>query len=267
MAAVYMAYDSHIKRRVAIKVLPAQFMQIPLFQQRFHQEAELVARFHHPSIVGIYDFGEHDGQPFIVMQYLPKGTLANRLQYGSLSLQKVSPIIERVAAALDEAHGQGVIHHDVKPANIIFNGNDQALLSDFGIAVLAEALATLSHNTHIGYTPKYVSPERVRAFQQQDFSVVDWRSDIYSLGVIVFEALAGQPPFHGATATAMALAHVHEPIPRISAINPALPEAYQEIIDRALAKRPADRYQSAGELAQDVKEMSSSRWFLRKLLD
>lgn len=265
MAVVFLAYDPQIKRSVAIKVLPAQFMTTPAFRSRFRHEAEIVARLRHRAIVSIYDFGEHQGQIFIVMQYLSRGTLADQLRGGPIRLQELSPIIERVAAALDEAHAQGIIHNDVKPANIIFDHNGAAFLSDFGIAVLSEAAARLPEN--IGFTPKYMSPERVRALKDKVAAEVDGRSDVYALGVVLFEALTGQAPFQAGDAAAMAMAHLNAAVPRISTINPDLPEACQEIIDRALAKHPDERYQTAGALAQDVRELASNRWFLRKLLD
>jgi serine/threonine-protein kinase len=267
MAVVYLAYDPRLKRRVAIKILPPQFMKLPRFQDRFHQEAELVARLKHPAIVSIYDFGESAGQPFIVMQYLPGGTLAEQLRKGPIKLQLLAPIMARVAAALDEAHAQHVIHHDVKPGNIIFNTGGEAFLSDFGIAVLAEATAVLSEHKDLGFTPNYVSPERVRAYRAKRPAEVDGRSDIYSLGVVLFEALTGHIPFQADNPLATGLAHVEAPIPQIDEIEPSLIKVAQKIIERALAKSPGDRYQTAGELAQAVKELASGRWVFRKLLE
>jgi serine/threonine protein kinase len=265
MAVVFLAYDPQIKRSVAIKVLPAQFMTAPAFRSRFRHEAEIVARLRHGAIVSIYDFGEHGDQIYIVMRHLSGGTLADRLASGPIRLQELSPMIERVAAALDEAHAQGIIHNDVKPANIIFDQNGAAFLSDFGIAVLSEAAATLPES--IGFTPKYISPERVRALKDKVAAEADGRSDVYALGVVLFEAMTGQAPFQAGDAAALAMAHLNVAVPRISTIKPDLPEACQQIVDRALAKHPDDRYQSAGALAQDVKELASNRWFLRKLLD
>lgn len=267
MAVVYLAYDPHLKRSVAVKVLPHQFMKLPDFQKRFQREAKLVARLQHRAIVGIYDFGEAEGQPFIVMPYLSGGTLAEQLQQGPLKLQALTPLIERVAAALDQAHAQHIIHHDVKPGNIIFNTRGEAFLSDFGIAVLSEATAAVSGDRLVSFTPKYVSPERVKAYQNNTSREVDGRSDVYSLGVVLFEALTGRVPFQAGSAIGTALAHVVTPVPRIDNIEPDLLAVLQEIIDRALAKLPADRYQTASELAQAVKEAASGRWVLRKLLE
>jgi serine/threonine-protein kinase len=200
------------------------------------------------------------------MQYLPGGTLAEQLRQGPVKLQLLAPIIERVAAALDEAHAQHIIHQDVKPGNIIFNARGEAFLSDFGIAVLAEATAALSARD-LGFTPNYVSPERVRAYRDKRPGDVDGRSDIYSLGIVLFEALTGHVPFQADSPLATGLAHVEAPIPRIGKINPSLVEAAQKIIERALAKSPADRYQTARELAQVVKDLTSGRWVLGKLLE
>ena len=291
MGVVHLAYDPNTKRQVAIKVLPRQLTTAPEFRERFQREARLVAKLEHDCIASVYDFGEYDGQPFIVMQYLPGGTLADRLVRGPLKLRAIAPIVERVAAALDEAHAQHIVHQDVKPGNILFNADNEAFLSDFGIAVIAEAKASLMRED-VGGTPKYISPEQVRALMEEETpksrgfwgSVLDklrkgqgspaqappgpkldGRSDVYSLGVVLFETLAGQAPFEGSTILDTVMAHVSEPVPDIRQIKPGLPAACQDIIAKALAKDPAQRYQTAGELASDVKELAAGRWALRQL--
>ncbi len=292
MGVVHLAYDPNTKRQVAIKVLPRQLTATPEFRQRFQREAKLVARLEHGCIASVYDFGEYDGQPFIVMQYLPGGTLADRLVRGPLQLRAIASIVERVAAALDEAHTQHIVHQDVKPGNILFNADGEAFLSDFGIAVIAEAKANLMRE-EVGGTPRYISPEQVQALmmdqevpksrgfwgslldklrkghgasaQAARGATLDGRSDVYSLGIVLFEALTGQAPFEGVTLYDTVMAHLEDPVPDIRQIKPGLPAACQDIIDKALAKDPAQRYQTAGELASDVKELAAGRWFLRRL--
>jgi serine/threonine protein kinase len=292
MGVVHLAYDPNTKRQVAIKVLPRQLTAAPEFRERFQREAKLVARLEHSCIASVYDFGEYEEQPFIVMQYLPGGTLADRLGRGPLKLRAIAPIVERVAAALDEAHAQHIVHQDVKPGNILFNADDEAFLSDFGIAVIAEAKASLMRDD-VGGTPKYISPEQVRALmmdqevpksrgfwgglldklrkgqgssdQAPPGATLDGRSDVYSLGIVLFEALTGRVPFEAATLFDTVMAHLTTPVPDIRQIKPGLPAACQDIIEKALAKDPAQRYQTAGELASDVKELAAGRWLLRRL--
>jgi serine/threonine protein kinase len=292
MGVVHLAYDPNTKRQVAIKVLPRQLTTAPEFRVRFQREAKLVAKLEHNCIASVYDFGEYDGQPFIVMQYLPGGTLADRLSRGPLKLRAIAPIIERVAAALDEAHAQHIVHQDVKPGNILFNADDEAFLSDFGIAVIAEAKANLMRDD-VGGTPKYISPEQVQALmmdqevpksrgflgrlldklrkgqgasaQAPQGPILDGRSDVYSLGIVLFETLTGYVPFEAATLFDTVMAHLTTPVPDIRQIKPGLPAACQDIIEKALAKDPDQRYQTAGELASDVKELAAGRWHLRRL--
>jgi serine/threonine protein kinase len=292
MGVVHLAYDPNTKRQVAIKVLPRQLTAAPEFRERFQREAKLVARLEHSCIASVYDFGEYDEQPFIVMQYLPGGTLADQLARGPLKLRAIAPIVERVAAALDEAHAQHIVHQDVKPGNILFNADGEAFLSDFGIAVIAEAKASLMRDD-VGGTPKYISPEQVRALmmdqevpksrgflgglldklrkgqgssaQAPQGATLDGRSDVYSLGIVLFETLTGHVPFEAATLFDTVMAHLTVSVPDIRQLKPGLPAACQGIVEKALAKDPAERYQTAGELASDVKELAAGRWLLRRL--
>ncbi|MCB0171357.1 MAG: serine/threonine protein kinase [Anaerolineae bacterium] len=268
MGVVYLGYDPQTNRQVAVKVLPRVFSFAPELRHNFQREAELVAQLNHEGIVSIYDFGEYDYQPFIVMQYLSGGTLADRLVDGPLGLRQIRKIIERVAAALDEAHQRQIIHRDVKPPNILFNTAGEALLSDFGIATLMEqAGASSDDDTQIGGTPMYMSPEQAEAILHETPYKSDRRSDVYALGVIFFEALTGQVPYRRVKSYNTLLAHMTEPIPRLSEFNPDLPPECQDIIDRVLAKDPAERYPSAGEFARDVAELASGRLLLRRLTD
>jgi serine/threonine protein kinase len=201
------------------------------------------------------------------MQYLPGGTLANRLAGGPLKLRIVAPIIEQIAAALDAAHARHIIHQDVKPANIIFNTDNRAFLSDFGIAWMSEAGSGTSGERYFGGTPAYMSPEQAYAILDKIPKNLDGRSDIYSLGAVFFRAITGQLPYHTGDPQATMRAHLTEPIPRVLDIEPRLPAACQEIVDRALAKDPADRYQTAQDLAQDVTDLAAGRWFLNKIAE
>ena len=157
MAVVLLARDPAMKRQVAVKVLPRQFTFDPQFRARFQREAEVIAALEHPAIVPIYDFGEYDDQPYIVMRYMPGGSLADRLKRGALPLAEAARIFTRLASALDEAHARGIIHRDLKPGNILFDQRGDPYISDFGIAKLAETSTTFTGSAIIG-TPAYMSP-------------------------------------------------------------------------------------------------------------
>lgn len=243
MATVYLAYDPRFGREVAIKVLPQQFLHDPLFRERFDREAHTIAALEHAAIVPVYDFGEDASQPYLVMRYMTGGSLAGKLNNGPMSIAESAAIMTRVSAALDEAHKRGIIHRDLKPGNILFDQYGDAFLSDFGIAKLTEATAALTGSTVIG-TPAYMSPEQARGE-----SGVDGRSDIYSLGVILFEMLTGQAPYEADTPMGVAIKHILDPVPRILSVNPELPTDIEGVIGRAMAKDPNQRFQSAGEMA------------------
>lgn len=260
MAAVYLAYDPYVKRRVAVKVLSYKLTSDSLFQEHFQREAELIAALEHPCIVPIFDFGRHGDQPYIVMRYMAGGSLQDRLVKEKPKLRELSRIMGRVAEGLDAAHARGIIHRDVKPHNILFDASGEAFLSDFGIAKSLSQSTGMTEPLFVG-TPEYMSPEQVRDDK------LDGRSDVYALGVVLYCALAGRPPYKKGTPMATAVAHITEPVPNILDIRPDLPSTWEEIISKALAKAPADRYSTAGDLARDVREVASGRWYLRKLVD
>lgn len=244
MAAVYRGYDPNFKREIAIKVLDQQIRKSSsdLFE-RFQREAYAVARLEHPAIVPVYDFGEHEGRPFLVMRLMSGGDLASRIRKGAFSPKQAADILARLAPALDAAHAKGIIHRDLKPGNILFDEWNNAYISDFGIAKIAEHQATRT-GTLIG-TPAYMSPEQARGD-----TIIDGRSDIYALGVVYFEMLAGDVPFNSDTPIALAMKHVLDPVPLIEDRRPGLPSACDEVIQKAMAKEPDDRFANAAELVE-----------------
>ncbi len=246
MATVYHAYDPHFGRDVAIKVLPREFLHDPTFRARFEREVKAIARLEHSAIVPVHDFGEHEGQPYLVMRYMPGGSLAERIKAGPLSLDEAVTTLERVGAALDSAHRQGVVHRDVKPGNILFDRHGDAYLSDFGIVKLSEATAQLTGSGIIG-TPAYMAPEMA------DPGGMSPLIDVYALGVTLYEMLAGKLPYRADTPVGVLMAHMSKPIPDVRLERPDLPESVQAVIEWAMAKDPSERYQSAGEMVADLR--------------
>jgi len=247
MAIVYRARDPRFDREVALKVISRAFMEDPQFRERFEREAHTIAMLEHPAIVPVYDFGEEEGQLFLVMRLMRGGTLEDRLKEDGISLKDTLVILERVGAALDAAHKKGIIHRDLKPANILFDEYGAAYLSDFGIARLQESQSTLTGSGIIG-TPAYMSPEQVEGVKD-----LDGRSDIYALGIILFQMLTGQLPFHADTPASLLLKHLTEPVAPPSTLNPSLPPVMDAIIAQALAKDRNERYSTAKALVEDFR--------------
>ncbi len=245
MATVFHAYDPSFERDVAIKVLPPAFLHDPQLRMRFEREAKMIASLEHPAIVPVYDFGEEGGQPYIVMRYMSGGSLAERVQQGAMSITETERIISRLAPALDAAHARGIIHRDLKPGNVLFDQYGNAFLSDFGIARLQQQQesATLTGSAIVG-TPAFMSPEQV-----QGEKTIDGRSDIYALGVLVFQMLSGQAPYRADTPAKVMLMHLLEPVPHILSAKADLPPGCDTVIQKAMAKNPDDRYPTAGEMA------------------
>ncbi len=252
MAVVYLARDPRVGRQVAVKVLYEHLAQDEQIRERFKREAETIATLEHPAIVPLYDFGEEDDSLYLVMRYMQGGTLASRMKDGGMDLPEIVPVIRRVGAALTEAHRQNIVHRDLKPGNILFDHTDQAYLSDFGIARLLEATMTAT-DAMMG-TPAYMSPEQVRGPKE-----VDYRSDIYGLGVILFEMLTGQRPFTGDTPLEQATARILYPPPHLHDFNVALPEGWDWVIQKALAQDKTQRYQSVAALVADVEAVADGR--------
>ncbi len=247
MATVFHAYDPRFERDVAIKVLPREFLHDPQFRARFEREAKTIALIEHPAIVPVYDFGEEEGQPYIVMRYMSGGSLSDRLNQGPMPTSEVINMMTRLAPALDAAHGKGIIHRDLKPGNILYDQYGNSYLSDFGIARLQQtSSATLTGGAILG-TPAYMSPEQV-----QGGTDIDGRSDIYSMGVILFQLLSGKVPYQADTAAKVMLMHILEPVPHITDTKEDLPATFNEVIEKAMAKEPDDRYQNAIDMSQAI---------------
>ena len=249
MANVYKAYQPSINRYVAIKVLPAQFTRDPNFVKRFEQEAKAIAALEHPHILPVYDFGRQDDLYYMVMRYVKGGTLSDKMQK-SLAYDAVVKIIGDVARALDYAHKQGIVHRDIKPSNILMDENGEVQLADFGIAKIVQGpdATRLTGTGSILGTPTYMAPE------QAEGGGVDGRTDIYSLGIVLYELLAGRPPYQADTALSLLLMHLNEPLPPPRSINPGIPEPLERVVVKALAKEPAGRYQTAAELEEALKK-------------
>lgn len=243
MAGVYKAHQPSMNRTVAIKIMSQQFTGDELFVKRFKNEAELIAQLEHAHILPVYDFGEEDGTLYIVMRYLPSGTLADRIAANGMPLKDAVTIFVQIARALDYAHSRGVIHRDLKPGNILVDRQSNSFLSDFGIAKSLEQTRNLTGTGGVVGTPTYMSPEQGLG------EPLDARSDIYALGVLLFEMLTGKIPFEADNAMAVMLKHINEVAPSPKSMNPSIPPQVEDVVLRALEKTPADRFASAGEMA------------------
>lgn len=244
MAAVYRARQESMDREVALKILPQRFANDPDYLTRFKKEARVIAGLQHVHILPIHDFGESQGYTFIAMPLLGSGTLADEMREGPLELERGLEVVRQVGSALDYAHSRGIVHRDVKPANILVDEGGNCLLTDFGIAkVLSETVSLTQTGVMVG-TPDYMSPEQIGA------GTVDGRSDIYSLGVVLFQMVTGQLPFQADTPGAALVMHLEQQLPSAREIRPDLPAAVENVISKALSKRRADRYETGKEMAR-----------------
>jgi S1-C subfamily serine protease/tRNA A-37 threonylcarbamoyl transferase component Bud32 len=246
MSTIYLAHQKSVKREVAVKVLSGALLGDPTFMERFNREVETTARLQHPHIIPIYDFGETNGQPYIVMAYLSGGALAELIGFGPLELDTSARLVRQVAQALDFAHGHGVIHRDVKPANILLDSQQNAILTDFGVAHVIAATEQLTRDDILG-TPSYLAPELL-----SDHNKVTPAVDIYALGITLYHMLSGNLPFTGDTPVQLMWSHVNDPVPLITASRAELPVGVDAVLQKALAKAPTARYASASDLAADL---------------
>ena len=245
MATVFKAYHPALDRYVAIKVLHPAFMQDPNFLARFQREARVVAKLDHPNIGPIYDYAEHSGLPYLVMKFIEGETLKARLIRSGISAGESFPLMEAVGSALAYAHQRGILHRDIKPSNILLSPEQDVYLADFGLARIAEAgQSTLSSDRMLG-TPQYISPEQ--ALGNVD---LDEGTDIYSLGIVLYEIAVGKVPFYSDTPFSIIHDHIYTPLPLPSQINPLVDNRVEQVLLKALAKERADRFQRVEDLVE-----------------
>src|SRR3954468_11811813 len=253
MADVFLAHDRLLDRRVAVKVLLPEFASDAISVERFRREAQAAAGLNHPHIVAVYDWGEEDDTSFIVMEYVPGQTLRQIMQsYGSLGPMDAARIAADIADALSFAHAHGVVHRDVKPGNVLVTPQGQVKVTDFGIA-RAETSEPLTKTGAVLGTATYFSPEQAQGFP------LDGRSDVYALGVVLYEMLTGDAPFIASTPVSVAYKHVRETPAPPSSIVPDLPATMDHIVLTAMAKDVEQRYPSAQDLRADLLRFERGR--------
>lgn len=259
MAQVYKAYDAEMECYVAFKILHPHLTTDDSFAPRFEREARAISSLDHPRIVRIEDFDKTSNLSYLVMEYLPGISLKARLRdlqasHVLMPLPEVVELMTALAEGLDYAHGQGVIHRDVKPSNVLLTPDRGPVLTDFGIARMIEATAITDNESTLG-TPAYMSPEQCRG------EPADARSDIYALGVLLYQLCTGHVPFEADTPYAVILKHISAPLPSPTSVRPDLPQSIESVIFKAMAKDPHHRYQNAGDMAQSLRaaQMSPER--------
>ncbi|MDQ1726040.1 MAG: eukaryotic-like serine/threonine-protein kinase, partial [Frankiaceae bacterium] len=258
-ADVHAGHDTRLGRAIAVKILKADLSSDPLFHSRFRREAQSSAALNHPSIVAVYDTGEDETgpvtQPYIVMEYVDGRTLRDVLhEEGRVMPRRTLEIGAEICSALEYSHQHGIVHRDIKPGNVMLTRNGAIKVMDFGIARAAsQAAVTVTQTAAVIGTAQYLSPEQARGEQ------VDARSDIYSLGCLLYELVTGQPPFVGDSPVAVAYQHVREQALPPSQRNADVPPALDAIIMKAMAKNPANRYDTAGEMRSDIERALSGR--------
>ena len=253
MSAVYKATDPNLKRVVAVKLIHPHLSTDPDFVRRFEEEAAAVAQLRHPNIIQVFDFNNDEDNYYMVLEFVPGETLQDHLKRLNssgrrLSVAKAIEYMAEICDAVDYAHQRGMIHRDIKPANLMLNVMGQAILMDFGIAKIVGGQRHTATGAVVG-TALYMAPEQIKGENP------DRRADIYSLGVTLFEMLSGHPPFEADSAMTLMMMHVNDPIPDVRELNPDVPDDLVAVIDKALAKDPNDRYQSAAQMAAALRNV------------
>jgi serine/threonine protein kinase len=243
-AHVFKAEQVALGRIVAIRVLPAYYMQSPSFAANFNRRARLIARLEHARITPVYDFGIENQYPYLVTRYIEGDSLAREIERGALPPERVVAVVSDIAGALDYAHSHGVVHGDIKPTSFIVDSSGAAIVNNFGFVGLWES----EEETMLGSVPAYMAPELIQAGERQSQA-----ADIYALGVMAYQMLTGRLPFRGETPTQIALAHLSEPVPDPRDIEPSIPQGMSAAVRRAMAKEPSERYASAGAFAGELR--------------
>lgn len=249
MATVYKAHHTKLNRNVALKAMYESYVSNPQSIVAFQSEAQTIGRLDHPNIVPVYDYAESDGVYYLVMKFIEGISLTQALDDGLLDIGDVRNVMESIAKALDYAHSQGVLHRDVKPSNIMIDLKGVIYLADFGLARTASLGESAINQQSMVGTPAYMSPE-----QTMGQSMLDSRSDIYSLGIVLYQMLAGRPPFRGSTPLALAQMHQTQQAPLPSQFNPEITKPVERVVMQAISKDREKRFDSAGELFQAFDE-------------
>ncbi len=252
MAVVYRAYQPQLERWVAVKVMHAAESGREEFLVRFRREAKAIAALRHPNILTVYNYGEEESVPYIVMEYVPGGSLEQRLTGEPIAWSEVASLVIGIGRALDHAHSEGVIHRDVKPANVLLPRPDWPLLADFGLAKLTDALGDITQPGASLGTPAYLSPEQATG------EAIDQRTDVYGLGVVLYELLTGEVPCQSKSPLETMLRRLHErPAPPRS-LNPQIPPAVERVVMRTLERQPEARYDSMEAMVKDLARASGT---------
>jgi serine/threonine protein kinase len=251
MATVFRARQKSVGREVAIKVLPPNLLHDDGFLERFYREVEVVASLQHPHILPVYDFGQFDELPYIVMAYMSGGTLSDTISHGPMSLTDTEIVVRQMADALDYAHSKGIIHRDFKPANVLLDERGNTYLADFGLAKITASDSQLTGTGTLG-TPTYMAPELAMS------NALSPTVDIYALGVTMFQMLSGRVPYEAHTPLGVLMLHANDPVPNIQELRPEINSGVQRVIEQSMAKAPEARYPTAGEMAKALAQALQS---------